>query len=67
MGILMKKISFTRDYQDIEKNFILPINSFLKDEKVKNKATRALTNTLNMPKAQKLNPDDKTLVWAMIQ
>ena len=63
----LTNFSFTRDYQDIEKNFILPINSFLKDEKVKNKATRALTNTLNMPKAQKLNPDDKTLVWAMIQ
>lgn len=58
--------SFANDYRDIEKNFVLPINDFLKEEKLKTKAERALINTLNMPKAQKINSDDKTLVWAEV-
>ncbi len=59
--------SFTKDYQDIEKSFILPINDFLREEKGKARSVRALANTLNMPRAQKLNPDDKTLVWVKVQ
>lgn len=59
--------SFSKDYREIEKGFILPINDFLSKEKMKSRATRALANTLNTPRAQKLNPDDKTLIWAKVQ
>ena len=62
----LTSFSFSCDYSEIEKGFIIPINNFLKTEISKNKARRALTNTLNTPKAQKLNSDDKTLVWAEI-
>jgi len=59
--------SFSQDYRNIEKGFILPINNFLSEEKAKGRAVRALANTLNMPRAQRLNPDDKTLIWAKVQ
>lgn len=63
----LTNFSFANDYQKIEKGFIVPINDFLQEEKIKNKAVRALINTLNTPRAQKLNPDDKTLVWAKVK
>ncbi len=55
--------AFQADFGDIEKKFIMPINDFLGKEDNIIKARRALSNTLNTPKAQKLNPDDKTLLW----
>lgn len=63
----LTNFSFSNDYQNIEKGFIEPINNFLSEEKTKQKAVRALTNTLNTPRAQKLNTDDKTLVWAKVK
>lgn len=58
--------SFAEDYRKIEKGFILPIDNFLKEEKNKQKAERALSNTLNTPQARKLNSDDKTLLWVKL-
>lgn len=45
------------------KAFLAPINDYLRNEKNKTKAEKALGNTLNTPKAQKLNLDDKTILW----
>ncbi len=59
----LTSFAFSPDFQDIEHKFIQPINDFLSREKNLPKARKALKNTLNTPKAQKLNPDDKTLVW----
>lgn len=58
--------AFQSDFQNIEPKFIMPINDFLMTEPNKLKAARALSNTLNTPRAQKLNPDDKTLVWIKV-
>lgn len=59
----VSSFSFSADFLTIEKGFTAPINTYLANEKNKQKALRALNNTLNMPKAQKINSDDKTLVW----
>lgn len=59
----LTSFSFNSDFQNIEHNFIAPIDEFLKKASNKQKAMKALKNTLNTPKAQKINPDDKTLVW----
>lgn len=59
----LTSFAFSPDFRDIEHKFIQPINDFLSQEKSLLKARTALKNTLNTPKAQKLNPDDKTLVW----
>ncbi len=58
--------AFQPDFQNIEKKFIFPINNFLLAEPDCSKAAKALSNTLNTPRAQKLNPDDKTLVWIKV-
>ncbi len=58
--------AFQSDYQDIEARFINPIDKFLTFEANRSKAKRALTNTLADKKAQKLNPDDKTLLWIKV-
>jgi len=62
----MTNFSFTPDFSCIEKNFLMPIDNFLTNEKVKSRAVRALNNTLNTPQAKKLNPDDKTFIWAKL-
>ena len=59
--------AFAKDFTEIEKGFIMPINNFLTNEACAAKAVRALHNTLNTPRAQKLNPDDKTLLWAKVK
>ncbi|MBE6451882.1 MAG: protein phosphatase 2C domain-containing protein [Alphaproteobacteria bacterium] len=58
--------SFSDDFNKLEHNFITPIDVFLKNTPSKSKAIKALTNTLKNPKAQKINPDDKTLVWIKV-
>lgn len=58
--------AFRKDFADLEKKFIEPINNFLLQEKSKTKAVTALTNTLSSPQARKINPDDKTLLWARL-
>ena len=62
----LTNFAFSPDYKRIERGFIAPINEFLRETPSKNKAVRALNNTLNTPQAKKLNSDDKTLLWAKI-
>ena len=59
----LTSFAFSSDFSDIEHKFIDPINSFLNNETNIDKSRKALMNTLKTPKAQKLNPDDKTLLW----
>lgn len=59
----LTSFAFKSDFNEIEHKFIYPINDYLFNEKSLIKAKKALENTLNTPKAQKLNSDDKTLVW----
>ena len=59
----LTSFAFKSDFTELEYKFIYPINDYLFNEKSLLKAKKALINTLNMPKAQKLNSDDKTLVW----
>ena len=62
----LTSFAFQPDFRDIERNFVNPINQFLQKEESLIKARKALSNTLNTPRAQKLNPDDKTLVWIKV-
>ena len=62
----LTNFAFSPDFSRIEENFILPIDSFLSKKRLKSQAQRALCNTLNNPQAKKLNPDDKTLLWAKL-
>lgn len=59
--------SFSKDFNNIEEKFLSPINEFLNNEPIKSKAVKALKKTLGNPKAEKINPDDKTMLWAKIQ
>lgn len=62
----LTSFAFQPDFREIERNFVNPIDAFLQDEPSPVKARKALSNTLNTPRAQKLNPDDKTLVWIKV-
>lgn len=62
----LTNFAFSQDYSRLEKGFIAPINEFLETAASKDKAVRALNNTLNTPQAKRLNSDDKTLLWARI-
>ena len=55
--------AFKNDYEQLERGFVYPINNFLHKSTNQLKAIRALNNTLSNPKAQKINPDDKTFLW----
>lgn len=55
--------AFKKNFDGLECSFIDPINSFLRKETSKQRAVRALNNTLSAHKANRLNPDDKTLLW----
>ena len=59
----LTSFAFRSDFNEIEHKFVYPIDNYLFNEKSLSKAKKALENTLNMPKAQRLNSDDKTLVW----
>ena len=59
----LTSFAFKPDFNELEQKFVLPINTYLLNEKSVVKARKALINTLNTPRAQKLNSDDKTLVW----
>ncbi len=58
---------FVEDNQKIRQNFLIPIAEYLDNEKNNKKAMTALYNTLNDYKAQRLNPDDKTILWIKLQ
>lgn len=59
----LTNFTFSSDFRQIEKNFLVPIDNFLSQATNRRKARRALENTLNTAKARKLNSDDKTLLW----
>lgn len=52
---------------ELESGFVEPINHFLLQETNPKRAARALKNTLSTPRAVKLNPDDKTFLWAEVK
>ena len=52
------------DMCSLKKGFLEPINKYLKNEPNKQRALRALYNTLDTKQARKLNSDDKTFLWA---
>lgn len=62
----LTNFAFSPDFTKLEKGFLLPINNFLAQPISKEKAVRALNNTLNTPLAKRLNSDDKTLLWARL-
>ncbi len=57
---------FADEFFRIRRNFLLPIADYLEHEPRKQVATRAIANTLNDAKAQRLNADDKTFFWAKL-
>ena len=56
-----------KNEKSLEKDFVWPIHQFLRQEKNIGKASRALKNTLDTPKACRLSADDKTLVWVCLK
>lgn len=59
--------AFKNGYAYLEKKFVEPIDSYLQAEKNPKRAKRALNNTLSTQMARRLNPDDKTLLWARLK
>lgn len=59
--------AFKKNFESLERGFIDPINNFFLSEQSKSKAIKALNNTLASPQANKINPDDKTLLWARLK
>lgn len=57
---------FSDDFYKIRQNFLIPIVQYLENESQKKSAVRALENTLNDERAQHLNADDKTILWAKL-
>lgn len=57
---------FSDDLYEIRQNFLIPIIEYLESEKDKKRALKALHNTLNDRKAQRINPDDKTILWVKL-
>lgn len=55
---------FADDTYKIRQKFLLPIINYLENETDKTAAIKALRNTLNDSRAQHINADDKTLLWA---
>ena len=58
---------FSGDFYKIHRNFLVPIVEYLESESRKTYAVEALCNTLNNSKAQRINADDKTILWAKLQ
>ena len=56
--------ALSEDMRELKKGFIEPINRYLKGESNKQRALKALKNTLDTKQARKLNSDDKTFLWA---
>lgn len=57
---------FSDDFFKIRRNFFEPVVEYLEKQTCKTSAVKALKNTLNDAKAQRLNADDKTLFWAKL-
>ena len=59
--------AFKNGFAYLEKKFVEPIDAYLSAEKSHQRARRALNNTLSTQTARRLNPDDKTLLWARLK
>lgn len=58
--------AFSGDFYKIHNNFLIPVIEYLEKEPRKTYAIEALRNTLNNNRAQRLNSDDKTILWAKL-
>ena len=58
---------FGDGFNQIHHKFLVPIVEYLDVQKSKHRAVTALRNTLNDRKAQRINPDDKTMLWIKLQ
>lgn len=58
---------FSDDFYKIHRKFLIPIVEYLENEPRRTYAVKALRNTLNDSRAQRLNSDDKTILWAKLQ
>ena len=57
---------FADDFYQIRQKFLFPIIDYLEQETDPKAAKKALRNTLNDSRAQHINADDKTLLWAKL-
>ena len=57
---------FSDDFFKIRRKFLVPIAEYLDQEPRRTYAQKALTNTLNDVRAQRINADDKTLLWVKL-
>ena len=57
---------FSDDFFKIHRNFFVPVVEYLEKEPCKISAIKALNNTLNDSRAQRINADDKTILWAEV-
>lgn len=57
---------FSDDFYKLQHKFFVPIVEYLEKEQRKTYALRALSNTLNEARAQRINADDKTLLWVEV-
>lgn len=58
---------FSDDFFKIRDKFLAPITEYLEHESRTGYALKALNNTLNDSRAQRLNADDKTILWAKVK
>lgn len=58
--------AFSGDFYKIHRNFLIPVIEYLENEPRKTHAVEALRNTLNNNRAQRINSDDKTILWAKL-
>lgn len=58
--------AFSDNFYKIHYNFLIPVIEYLEKENRKTYAVEALRNTLNNSKAQRINADDKTILWAKL-
>jgi hypothetical protein len=57
---------FSDDFYKIQRRFLVPVIEYLENEPRKTYAEKALCNTLADRKAQRINTDDKTLLWVKL-
>ena len=57
---------FSDDFYQIQPKFLVPIVEYLEQENRKTYAEQALRKTLDDKRAQRLNADDKTILWAKL-
>ena len=58
---------FSDDFFKIHRKFLIPVVEYLENEPYKTSAVKALNNTLNDSRAQRINADDKTILWAEVK